>query len=53
MTHKQLEREFGYRVIMSLIRELLITRVINETEHNMIKMKLIMRFQPLLAGLYP
>lgn len=53
MTHKQLEREFGYRVIMALINELLTSRVVSETEYCMIKTKMIMRFQPILAGLYP
>ena len=53
MTHEQLQREFQYRVAMSLIRELMKSGIISQDDSLILNEKLILRFQSVLAGLYP
>ena len=53
MTKEQLQREFQYRVAMSLVKELLKSGVISEEEYRAVDAGMIMLFQPVLAGLYP
>ncbi len=53
MTYEQLQREFHYRAAMSLVKELLKSRVISDEEYHLVQARVIKHFQPLLAGLYP
>ena len=53
MTHKQLQREFQYRVAMSLAKELMKNGVISDEEYRTIDSQMIKCFQPVLSGLYP
>ncbi len=53
MTHEQMQREFQYRVTMSLLKELLKTGGINEKEYRAIDTKMILHYLPVLSGLYP
>jgi|LSQX01.1.fsa_nt_gb uncharacterized membrane protein len=53
MTQEQLQSEFQYRVAMSLVKELLKSGVISEEEYRAVDARMIMLFQPVLAGLYP
>ena len=53
MTHEQLHKEFQYRVAMSLAKEMLKGGVINEDEYRAVDARMIMLFQPIMAGLYP
>ena len=53
MTQEQLQSEFQYRVVMSLVKELLKSGVISEEEYRAVDARMIMLFQPVLAGLYP
>jgi len=53
VTHEQLQREFQYRVAMSLARDLLKSGVLSDEEYSAVDVKMIQRFQPVLAGLYP
>ena len=53
MTHEQLQREFQYRVAMSLVRELEKSGIISQDDSLVLNEKLILRFQSVLVGLYP
>lgn len=53
MTHEQLQREFQYRVAMSLAKELLKNMLISEDEYRTVDAQMIKHFQPVLSGLYP
>lgn len=53
MTQEKLQLEFQYRVAMSLVKELLKGGVISEEEYRAVDARMIMLFQPVLAGLYP
>ena len=51
MTHEQLQREFQYRVALSLAKELLKSGVITEEDCGLVSTALIGHFQSLLIGL--
>ena len=53
MTHDQLQREFQYRVAMSLVKELQKSGVITLEEYHAVDARMIKLFQPIMAGLYP
>ena len=53
MTHEQLQREFQYRVAMSLVSELMKSGVISQDDSLILNEKLILRFQSVLVGLSP
>ena len=53
MTHEQLQREFQYRVAMSLVKELLKRGAISDEEYRIVDARMIKHFQPIFVGLYP
>lgn len=53
MTREQLQRELCYRAAMSIAKELLNSRMVNDDEYIKINKHLIRYYQPIIFGLYP